>query len=396
MNRKSAIAMLLLCLSLLGLSACETLEERQARETMTAWFKGGDLEKAERLLRLDDYRQFQQAEINFITLRLKDRDNPILAGWLAQLYVAWTEQLRSEIHFLKRTLTAAEIGADVQKKAGVLALLDLRRKELADADEGARSLGNVLMTHNADTYIGHRAMADYYRIMGDHDKMEEELAKVRKLNPNSVGLRFVEGAGKARFEHDYPAAIRLFDQALAMDPMFLKALYFKGLAQDAMGERDAARATMLAVLAKSPNHPGAQTYLGLQEYLALLDQEARTQMEKSGGRYFDSDQSPRLVTWKARMENGAPVLDYRLGGPTGNSSEIKAVFSLLNDRGAVIGHVEQSFRIPAGAVHAGKAVFDSMKSEGAPKSVILQILTVGGGEDPGTTVDVRRAEIIGG
>jgi tetratricopeptide (TPR) repeat protein len=290
-------------------SACSA-SRMQAGNTLMIVQGGGNWDAARHMLKLDDFRKFENAELHFLMLRVKDRENVELAGWFAQLYVAWAEQLQSELNLLRIKLAAAAAKGDENERLAVWRLIDFRGAQLAEIRDSARLLCNVLVTYYANDYISHRVMADYYRLMGDRSSMQAELEQVRRLNPDSVGLLFIEGAALAQFVKDYERAIAFYDQALKKDPEFVKALYFKGLAQYKLGCLDEARQTMSAVLAASPGHPGAKRFFSVDAYLSEVKAEAMT-------RLADEDlpalaQAPRMVMAQAMHTGDTITVKVRL------------------------------------------------------------------------------------
>ncbi|RJO65025.1 MAG: hypothetical protein C4523_17130 [Myxococcales bacterium] len=228
--------------------------------------------RVQEMLRLDDYSRFERAEVDCLAAHFQKPDDTQIAGWLAQLYVAWNEQIVNEVRWLSRKLESP-IGTAPETTAQLRAVLAHRQALNDYVRKSAWGLSRALVEANPNDYIGHRVQADLYRLAGDKEKMDAEIAAVEKLNPDSVGLLFLKGAAKAQFEKDYAAAIAFYDLALARDPQFAKALFFKGLALHALGKEAEARQTMNEVLRLSPKHPGARVYLAPDEYLAALGRE---------------------------------------------------------------------------------------------------------------------------
>ncbi len=380
------------------LSACDTQQEARARDILNTSEYGGNLKTAERMLRLDDFREFEQAEVHFLMLRLKDRDDVHTAGWLAQLYVAWTEQLRSEIDLLRLKLIAAELADQQSERMNVLQLLDLRTNQLGEVTESARLLGGVIVRYNPDTYIGHRVMADYYRVMGDREAMQKEIEEVKKLNPDSVGLLFIQGAALAGFDHDYKGAIQLYNQALEKDPMFIKALYFKGLAQEQRGEKDAAALTMQQVLEKSPKHPGATAYVALNQYIDSLGEEARLEFAEMTKNQVDRTtltDVPRLVFWVGEWINGQPRLRYRLSGLPYGRADVRLDISLIEGDQRVVDTKEEKIHLLPGGFTSGTASFAGIKID--PKeyySILVRVMAKTPEEQSYQTVEAHRTQLI--
>ena len=237
------------------------------------------LEQARSMLRLDDYRKFEAGEVDFKALRFANPEDHELSGWLAQLYLAWAEQLSTEIDMLQKQLLASTSANLVDDMAGFVKLIEGKLAKLNECKTNAKTLAEQLVLAKPDHYIGYRVLADYYRLLGDKATMAEQLAEVRRLNPESVGLLFIEGAAKAGFDKDYKGAIALYDTALERDPNFVKALYFKALAYSAMPDDETAKSTMEAVLKASPEHPGARLYFSVKKYIADIAGEAKKLVE---------------------------------------------------------------------------------------------------------------------
>lgn len=317
-------------LLVLTLSACQTsAQERIAREQLDIYLGGGSFEKAKEALRLDDFRDFDNAEMHLLTLRLGQRENVEIGGWLAQLYVAWAEQLRSEIWMLQVKLAAARAGGEQKDRQAVFSLIDYRISQLEEVEEGAQGMCNLLVTYNPDNYIGHRVLADYYRLMGDEKMMRREMEEVRRLNPQSVGLKFLEGAAKAYFEHDYQGAILHYEQSLEKDEKFVKALYFKGLAEHFLGQSESARLTMERVLGESVGHPGARGYLSMEKYLSDLTEEARGNLIPTGSDPVYSEGGPRLILWAGETSGSRPGINCRIKGASAFITEHKLLATLV-------------------------------------------------------------------
>ena len=378
---------------LLSFISCKSIEEKGAKSSDEIFIAGGEMREAQNMLRLDDFRQFETAELHFLTLRFRDREDVFVAGWLAQLYIAWAEQLRSEINLLRWKLTASEIAEKPEDKSAVFALIDYRMVQLKEVEESAHSLGNVLVIYNPDTYIGHRVMADYYRVMGDREKMEEQLMKVRKLNPDSVGLLFIQGAAKAQFDQDYEGAIAFYDQALERDPMFVKSLVYKGYALHELGREDEAKLVMQQVLQKSPKHPGAQAFLSAEAYISSLSEEGRERLKAIGPGYQWTPK-PQIVTWAAGWKHDKPELKYRITGLPDTSLDVKVVLNLVAEGGVVLVSMEKAFPLQSGKFYNGNQVFHEFEEEGSAKyDVIIQLLVRAPGAEDYATLDVRQAEV---
>ncbi len=74
------------CISLfLFLPGCKTTPKDGMDETASNAAKEGTLEAAKRMLKLDDYHEFEKAEFRFIAVRIWRMADVEVAGWLAQL-----------------------------------------------------------------------------------------------------------------------------------------------------------------------------------------------------------------------------------------------------------------------------------------------------------------------
>ena len=226
---------------------------------------------------LANFREFEKAEEHFKVLIIANGQDEHVTGWLAQLYVAWAEQLRIEVNALEAYLDS--LGAEALEQtngdaACIRDLVDQRRRQMIRVLDNAATLGESLIQHRYDDYLCHRVMADYYRVQKQRKLMDKELAEVERLRPESNGLKFIRGAALAQFDGDYDSAIIYYYKALAEEPMFVKSLYFVGLAYHECGRIYDAKRTMHQVLEKSPGHPGARIYLDPKGYIADLVTEA--------------------------------------------------------------------------------------------------------------------------
>ncbi len=393
MHRKLWILGVLL--ALVVCAACAEGGFRRAQDLVSIHWSGGDFEKAQTMLRLDDLREFQKAEVHFLTLRIKNRDDVQIAGWLNQLYIAWAEQLQSEIDLLRWKLAASYAADNQSDLRAVFNLLDYRQAQWWDALNSARMLGNVLVTYDDDSYIGHRSMADYYRVLGDREKMENELKAVEALNPDSNGLRFIRGAALAQFEKNYSEAIRYYDDALDHDPMFVKALYFKGLALHELQRSDEAVAVMTQVLEKSPKHPGARLYLSTERYVQDLAQEARQRLADTrvaSRRIKDDPARAMLIEWSAKCVADRADLHFRVAGPADDDAEVRLSAVLTDKLGAILATQEKQLDLPASAFYSGQLDFDPTPGSEA-REVLLHLQVKRPDEQVYTTVDIQHAPL---
>lgn len=398
MKRKHFIASFAILLSILlaSLVSCATSPDKKAetedQDQRSIFTLGGGVDQAKKMLYLDDFQQFQKSEMHFVALRLKHRDDTKIQGLLTQIYVAWSEQLKSEIEFLKWRLGSPESPGDEKFRKTIMVLIDYKQNLAAGVDERARKLGDELITMNPDTYVGHRAMADYYRIIGDRKKMTLELAEVRKLNPKSNGMIFIEGAAKAQFDKDYDGAIATFDRAITNDPKFVKAIFQKGLALHNSRRYDEAKTVMKEVLEKSPAHPGALALVATDKYVKSL-----TKVAEKGLASTAIEQPTRLVrltSWAASRVDGKPKLVYQVSGLKESDVEVKVLFSIVTKSGGTLGMSEQKHLIAANSDVNGELILQQpLDQRDASLEMIIQLSMKNAGEEDFNTIDVKKVPL---
>lgn len=349
---------------------------------------------AQRMVRSDDYREFERAEFRLVALRIWRSEDVTIATWLAQLYVAWAEQLKNEISFLRLKGAAARIQNSEEDSRAVETLVDYRLAKLAEVEEKARTLCNMLRTYYPSHYTSHRVMADYFRVLGDREKMDTHLVIVEQLNPESGGYLFLKGAVLAEYEADYIQAVEYYDRAIKKDPEFVKAHYFKALAFHEMGRMDEARALMEDVLVRSPGHPGAKAYLAAESYLAKLTQEVKQQIANVNKDLQTKTTEPHLVYWVTQWANDLPNLLYRLGGATEFETDVRVRISLVLNEDQVIQTYEQNHIIPAGAFRSFSQTFlMPVITRTDTLDVVVQVLSRGPGDTEHHAVCTRQVRI---
>lgn len=100
------------------------------------------------------------------------------------------------------------------------AALDLVASEhIAAGAEVARTV----IERFPESYLGYRVAADYYRLRRQWDRFDTMVAALRATNPDSNGLRFVQGVAAWERGRDRAAAAAQFEAALAADPDFVRA-----------------------------------------------------------------------------------------------------------------------------------------------------------------------------
>ncbi len=374
-------------------SGCESSRQAIIQTGKFPLFEN-DYKKAMEYLRRDSFQDFEKGELSFLTLRFWNRDNVKIAGQLAQLYVAWTEQLKNEVDFLRMRLVASEMAKREDDKKALYTLIDYRLAQLAEIEENARGLCNVLITYNASDYISHRVMADYYRIMGDRENMEQSLANVEAINPQSNGLIFIRGAAKMQFDRDYIGAIHLFDEAIKRDPKFIKALYFKGLSYSAMSSDKMAKAIMQEVMKMSPEHPGAKAFLSAEAYIDSLQELNRSLIKYTGSEKGGKPDEPQLVYWLAEWVADIPKVRYRIAAPTRTDAEIRLVVSLVADGEQVLSHKEKTLSMEANAFRTESQKLEiPAYDKSLTLDILIQLMMKKSGEESFQTVTVRRAPL---
>ncbi len=394
MSRTMIVAICLFVSLQVFFSGCATKQQKKPDEAA----KSGLLinaeeimQTAQRTLRLDDYREFEKAEFRFLALRFWKTEDVQLAGWLAQLYVAWAEQLKNEVDFMRIRIAAQHSASNDEQIAALLALIDYRLAMLNEVEESARMLCNSLRTYYPTEYISHRVMADYFRIMGDRENMENQLLVLKELNPDSVGLLFTQGAAKMEFEGDSIGAIRLFDKALGRDPLFVKALYFKGLAFDRMGSTVKAAELMKKVLELSPGHPGARAYLEADNYLKLLASEARDRLKFAMSEEVDDPEIPSLLYWVGEWVSGKPKLTYRLAAPRHSDAEVKVIVSLVLDGEQVLASAPREFKLKANSFTSESHFFDLSQVPQGKLDILIKLMEKKG--EGYNTLSIRKAQL---
>lgn len=392
-----ALALVALGLALCGVTSCQSAHKgTKAQLVQMEKPKDDDqlLEDAKAMLRLDDYQTFEKAEFRFLALKLWRKGDVQIAGWLAQLYVAWAEQLKNEIDFLRLKSAASRAMERRTDWNAISTLVDYRLNKLAEVEEQARQTCNTLVTYHGSDYISHRVMADYYRLMEDRENMTDQILMLRKQNPDSVGLAFLEGAAVAQFDHDYMAALAHYDKALALDPKFTKALYFKALAQHYMGDAAAASETMKAVLALSPQHPGARAYLGAAAYLADLSEEARKKLTVAQSAPLETSTHPKLIYWVGQWLEGKPRLSWRISGPPQADTQVKITVSLVENGDNVILTQDKEVLLKANGFLGGTESFPlDMRRKDAFYHFIVHIAGRQDGAGEYSTISIQKAEL---
>ncbi len=276
------LTLLLGLILVVGLGACSskpTLNEADQKI----------FDKACDMVRSDDKNQYPEAEKLFKDIITRNPDFKDAIFWHAQMLVAWGDALAQETKVLsEQTKKLKAMVDEVQQKyrqtrrvrdkkkvkenmekltAAFKQVNKLYNKWLEDTtaikDRAFEMVAKNVAGDPAPSYMAHRVLADYYRVQAHKPKCLEFMDNVKQMNPDSVGLRFIQGALTMTLDEKPAEAIPLFDEALKKDPKFTKALYYKGLALDKMGKKAEAEAVMKDVIKQSANHLGAKTYLDM-------------------------------------------------------------------------------------------------------------------------------------
>jgi tetratricopeptide (TPR) repeat protein len=172
---------------------------------------------------------------------LAGQTGPEALALKAQILLAWGEA----------ELTVAEVLADTAERLDenvkslqlrrstpdVQAQLDAERARVQlyrDTDEALRMLAAEhvaagveesmkYVKDKPDDYVGYRVAADAHRLRDEWKEFAENLAKVEERNPDSNGLVFLRGVAAEFRDNDATEAIKLFKQAVANDPQFVRA-----------------------------------------------------------------------------------------------------------------------------------------------------------------------------
>ena len=179
------------------------------------------LDDALEILKLDELDLFP-AGVSYAL----SQPGPEAKALAAQIELAWGEaeltlaEVFDQAAASLRGATSAELRARFDTNRVVAdALTRLAAEHTAD---GARHAREIIASAPAD-YKGYRVAADYYRMRERWGEFDETVAKLTALNPASNGLVFLRGVSALYRDGDAPRADRFFREALAKDPMFVRA-----------------------------------------------------------------------------------------------------------------------------------------------------------------------------
>jgi tetratricopeptide (TPR) repeat protein len=234
------------------------------------------LDDALAILKLDQTNLYGVA----VEVAAKNRDLDGLA-LEAQIELAWGEAytvlmdilLRLVWQFDKRSMPL-ETKADLSKadlgQLDRLRQITRRTSRLVEAFQlvwvvhvsRGMHLARQVIEKYPDSYLGYRLAADYYRTTRDWEKFDAMVQKIAQRNPDSNGLRFLRAAAAYQRDDDRETAERLYREALAQDPEFVRAqAHLVVMQRDA----DDLHREYQALADKNPNHPIVRWAGGLIE-----------------------------------------------------------------------------------------------------------------------------------
>ncbi|MEM6957878.1 MAG: hypothetical protein AAF645_19435 [Myxococcota bacterium] len=234
-----------------------------------------DLDDALAVLRSDRIDLFRAAieRSEAIGESAEDEDTRLRAQTMAtQLRLAWGEAEIIVADILQSATTAieAELGRVAphrgvgqqrarleQENAQVrAAVVDAKRLSSALRRTGSRRIldnyGNVQRYLDAfpQHYLAHRIAADFYRLVGDWGRFDEQVTTLQDLRPDSTGLKFLQGASAA-MRGQRSDALRFLDQAIDDDRLFTRARVYRLLAQS---DLSAIQAELRSLQEAAPHH----------------------------------------------------------------------------------------------------------------------------------------------
>lgn len=219
------------------------------------------------ILHLDQLDLFQGA-VDFLTKQpgadaLALRAQLEIAHSEAQLVVAEVVSGSAEtLETATRTLRfRAESGKTSEEEKTKRTAIEATFREARDvawalrelAAEHARNgatVAQIIMAGDEKTYRGYRIAADYHRLRGDWDEFAEDVKVIARENPTSTGLLFLVAVA-AQAEGDRESAQKLYRDALAKDPKFVRAQAHLVLLQTSP---DRAHAELLKLSQLNPHH----------------------------------------------------------------------------------------------------------------------------------------------
>jgi tetratricopeptide (TPR) repeat protein len=173
---------------------------------------------------------------------LKDRTDLDSLALYGQIELAWGETYMLLMEILMRVrddfaLTAEQLEQSdaldevAKERLGWLygsseeLALRIKALELVAIDHlsAGFDLAEQVMLNHADSYLGYRLAADYYRTLRDWENFELMRIAIEERNPESNGLMFLRAAAAMQAEGDRDKADDLYRKALAHDPHFVRA-----------------------------------------------------------------------------------------------------------------------------------------------------------------------------
>jgi hypothetical protein len=200
----------------------------------------------------------------------------------ARLQLAWGEDQWTLAAILAHELGGASDRARAEIGGVRAALL---REGDAHITEGMRLARELIARAPAD-YAGHRAAADYYRIVGDWRRFDNEMVRIERLSQSSSGYPLLGGEEQLARYHDRVHAEEFFRLALARDPTLARAAVGRLLSRRSIRSAYDDYRKLQAI---SPDHQ-------LVVWLGPLIERQRLDWIDSGSRRraFDEDRAQEL------------------------------------------------------------------------------------------------------
>jgi len=245
--------------------ALTVVDETQARWPLRADHPLGEpktLEDVEKILKLDQVTLFARG----IEVAQAQGDAVEALALHGQIELAWAEAYMIMVEIMAKL--HGGFGGSIEKKVAVG-----QNEEAEDLREGRAQLERagqaftlLLVEHlkvgwekasetiekYPDSYLGYRVAADYHRLVNDWEAFDHAIAKIKERNPDSNGLRFLQGVGAAlQGERDRGAADAFYRDALEHDPDFVRAQAHLLMVQS--GPEETHR-ELLLLKEKNPDH----------------------------------------------------------------------------------------------------------------------------------------------
>lgn len=215
------------------------------------------LEDAEKILKLDQVTLFAHG------IEIAQAHDTVEAMALhGQIELAWAEAYMILVDIMAKLHKGLGESLDTAADEAEMQDLKLGRDELERAGKAFTVLlaehlklgwekASQVMEKYPDSYLGYRVAADYYRLVDDWDAFAETIAKIKERNPDSNGLRFLQGVAAALGQRDRMSADAFYRDALEHDPNFVRAQAHLLMIQATV---EGAHREYLALKEKNPDH----------------------------------------------------------------------------------------------------------------------------------------------